>query len=209
MAARPLLAAFRWRCTLLIRSRSATAALRVVSCQEANHQSGREMQTGALPVARTRTAGNGERRLAPHAARGPGRTLRPDRPQNHRPTQPGVPPAAGNGKQSTQPERRPNRSTGPPAATRLAKRQPPFVPCRGRARPAPWTPKARVHSPSSLPPEPPIPPEWRCRPSGGPRLKFGGKGGLRAPCGKDYPPNPPLRCGRTNWGVRSRCRALH
>lgn len=58
-------------------------------------------------------------------------------------------------------------------------------------------------------PEPPIPPEWRCRPSGGPRLKFGGKGGLRAPCGKDYPPNPPLRSGRTNWGVRGRSRALH
>ena len=69
----------------------------------------------------------------------------------------------------------------------------PFVPCRGRARPAPWTPKACVHSPSSLPPEPPIPPDWLCRPSGGPRLKFGGKGGLRAPCGKDYPPNPPAK----------------
>ncbi|WXA40047.1 hypothetical protein SPSPH_028060 [Sporomusa sphaeroides DSM 2875] len=39
----------------------------------------------------------------------------------------------------------------------------PFVPCRGRARPAPWTRKACVHSPSSLPPEPPIPPEWRRR----------------------------------------------
>ncbi len=57
----------------------------------------------------------------------------------------------------------------------------PFVPCRGRARPAPWTPKARVHSPSSLPPEPPIPPNWLCRPSGEPQLKFRGKGGLRAP----------------------------
>ncbi|SDN33561.1 hypothetical protein SAMN04488502_1191, partial [Dendrosporobacter quercicolus] len=45
--------------------------------------------------------------------------------------------------------------------------------------------------------------------SGGPRLKSGGKGGLRAPCGKDYPPNPPLRSGRTNWGVRGRGRALH
>jgi hypothetical protein len=77
-----------------------------------------------------------------------------------------------------------------------------FVSSRGRARPAPWTPKARVHSPSSLPPEPPIPSEWLCRQRGGPQSKFEGKGGLRAPCGKDYPPNPPQRSGRTNWGVR-------
>jgi len=86
----------RWRCTLLICSRSATAVLRVVSCWEDNRQSGQEMQTGALPDARTRTAGGtGERRPAPHAARGPGRTLRPDRPKHHRPTKPGVLPVAG------------------------------------------------------------------------------------------------------------------
>ncbi|MDF2857067.1 MAG: hypothetical protein K0Q87_2918 [Neobacillus sp.] len=41
MAGRPLLAAFRCRCTLLIRSRSATAALRVVSCRTAVHSLGR------------------------------------------------------------------------------------------------------------------------------------------------------------------------
>lgn len=41
MAARPLLAAFRWRCTFLIRSRSANAALRVVSCRAAAHSLGR------------------------------------------------------------------------------------------------------------------------------------------------------------------------
>ena len=40
MADRPLLAALRWRCTLLIRSRSATAALRVVSCQVAVYSLG-------------------------------------------------------------------------------------------------------------------------------------------------------------------------
>jgi len=85
----------------------------------------------------------------------------------------------------------------------------PFVSCRGRARPAPWTRKACIHSPSSLPPEPPIPPDWRCHPSCGPQLKFGGKGGLRAPCGKDYPPNPPLRSGQINWGVRGHGRPLH
>lgn len=66
----------------------------------------------------------GLRRLAPHAARGPVRTLRPDRPQNHRPTQPGALPAAGNENKAREPgeRRQPNRSTGPPVATRLAER---------------------------------------------------------------------------------------
>lgn len=36
-----------------------------------------------------------KRRLAPHAARGLGRPLRPDRPKHRRPTQPGVLPTAG------------------------------------------------------------------------------------------------------------------
>lgn len=146
----------------------------------------------------------GVRRLAPHTARGLGRPLRPDRPEHHRPTQPGVLPTAGNGK-TKQPTATPGHLV--PLAWLDASK--PFVSCRGRARPAPWTRKACVHSPSSLPPEPPIPPDWRCHQSCGPQLKFEGKGGLRAPCGKDYPPNPPLRSGQINWGVRGHGRTLH
>jgi len=102
-----------------------------------------------------------------------------------------------------------NRSAGPPGATRLAgwrvSRSCPAVA-------APVPPRGHEKHVSTLRPpfpEPPIPPDWRCHPSCGPQLKFEGKGGLRAPCGKDYPPNPPLRSGQINWGVRGHGRTLH
>jgi hypothetical protein len=63
---------------------------------------------------------------------------------------------------------------------------------------------------SVLPSPRPPHPSWMALPlSCGPQLKFGGKGGLRAPFGKDYPPNPPLRSGQIIWGVRGHGRALH
>ena len=62
-------------------------------------------QDRELPALAPRPAGGTElRRLAPHAARGLGRTLRPDRPQNHRPTQPGALPTAGNENKERSPE---------------------------------------------------------------------------------------------------------
>ncbi|TWH49559.1 hypothetical protein Salpa_5795 [Sporomusa sp. KB1] len=181
MAARPLLAAFRWRCTLLIRSRSATATLRVVSCRASVHSLGREGRPehslSLAPGLRGTSAGPAQLRGAPagHSGR-PGRntTGRPSRASCRSP---------GTENKVRSPENGGNqplcRATWCHSPGQVASK--PFVPCRGRARPAPWTRKACVHSPSSLPPEPPIPPEWRCRPSCGPRLKFGGKGGLRAP----------------------------
>ncbi|XER08002.1 hypothetical protein SRRS_35950 [Sporomusa rhizae] len=99
MAARPLLAAFRCRCTLLIRFRSATAALRFVSCRAAVHSLGRgrrpEHSLTLAPGLRGTSAG-------PARCAGP----RQDRPPNHRPTQSGAQPAAGNDNQSTQPGER-------------------------------------------------------------------------------------------------------
>lgn len=144
------------------------------------------MQTKALLATRTRTAGyvGWPRTLrgasAGHSSRTGRNTI--DRPSRARK------PTAGNGKQSNQPVR---RATWCHSPGQVAGK--PFVSCRGRARPAPWTRKACVHSPSSLPPRAPIPPDWRCHPSCGPQLKFEGKGGLRAPCGKDYPPKPPAK----------------
>ena len=183
MAERPLLTAFRCRCTLLMCSRSATAALRVVSCRAAVHSLCRRRRPEhSLTLAPGLPGEPGNVGWPRTFARGPGRTLRPDHPQNHWPTQPGVPPAAGNENKARNPKSgATNRSTGPPTATRLdgwliAVRSPPW--------PRPSRPvDTKSMCPLSVLPSPraPVPPEWRCRPSGGPQLKFGGKGGLRAP----------------------------
>ena len=54
-------------------------------------------------------------------------------------------------------------------------------------------------------PKPPIPPKWLAPGCCGPRINSGG----REDCGKDYPPNLPLRSGQIIWGVRGHGRALH
>jgi hypothetical protein len=156
------------------------------------------------PGLRGTSAGPAQLRGAPA-----GHSGRPGRNTTGRPSRASRRPPGTENKARNPRTRRPTAPPGHlvPLAWLVASK--PFVPCRGRARPAPWTRKACVHSPSSLPPEPPIPPDWRCHPSCGPQLKFGGKGGLRAPCGKDYPPNPPLRSGQINWGVRDHGRTLH
>ncbi len=165
MAARPLLAAFRCRCTLLIRFRSATAALRVVSCRAAVHSLGRGCRPEHSLCSHPDCGGTGNVGWPRTTARGLGRTLRQFRPQHHRPTQPGALSTAGNENKAGDRGQRiaPPGHLAPLAWLGGSSRSFPAV-----AAPAPWTPKARVHSPSSLPPEPPIPPEWRCRPSGGP-----------------------------------------
>jgi len=102
-----------------------------------------------------------------------------------------------------------HRSTGSPAATR------PGLTANRRLFPAaaPVLPRGHKKHVSTLrPPFPAGPPSLLngfAVQAVGRKLKSGGKGGLRAPCGKDYPPAPPLRCGPTNWGVRGGGGALH
>ncbi len=139
MAARPLLAAFRWRCTLLIRFRSATAALRVVSCRAAVHSLGRggrpEHSLTLAPGLPGEPGNVGWPRTLRGASTGhSGRTARkstgrPGRAFRRSP---------GNGKQSTKPKEqgKPNRSTGPPAATRLVGREVATVRSLPRPRPS-------------------------------------------------------------------------
>lgn len=201
MSGCPLLATLRYAAFSSSASNRPPLALRVVACREAI-RAGHGMQTGALLETRTRTAGYVG---WPRTVRGAsaGHSGRTGRNTIGRPSRASCRPP-GTEKQSNQPLRRATWCHSPGWVAGK-----PFVSCRGRARLAPWTRKACVHSPSSLPPEPPIPPDWRCHPSCGPQLKFEGKGGLRAPCGKDYPPNPPLRSGQINWGVRGHGRPLH
>ena len=116
MADRPLLAAFRWRCTLLIRSRSAPAALRVVSCLVAVYSlggGGRPEYSLTFAPGLPGEPGNvGWSRTLRGASTGHfGRTARntTGRPSRASRRSPGTKNKA----------RKPNRSTGPPAATRL------------------------------------------------------------------------------------------
>lgn len=93
MSGCPLLAALRYAAFSSSAPNRPPLALRVVACREAI-RAGIGLQTGALLITRTRTAGyvGWPRTLA----RGLGRPLQPARPEHHRPTQPGVLPTAGN-----------------------------------------------------------------------------------------------------------------
>ena len=101
MAARPLLAAFRFATLSSSVPGQPPLALRVVSCWAAIRQLGKESRPGRSLHSHPDLPG--VRRLAPHTARDLGRTLRQVRSKNHRPTPPGVPPTAGNEQQRMKP----------------------------------------------------------------------------------------------------------
>ena len=154
MADRPLLAAFRWRCTLLIRSRSATAALRVVSCRAAVHSLGRGCRPGhsltLAPGLRGTSAG-------PARCAGP-RQDTPAGPPATPPADPAGRPAGRRERKTKHANQENGRSTAPPGHL------PPLAWPGGSNRlfpaaAAPVPPRGHQKHVSTLrPPFPPIPP---------------------------------------------------
>lgn len=120
-----------------------------------------------------------------------GHSVRPARNTTGRPSQASRrPPGTKNGEP---------RATAPPGhlpPLALVIGQQPFGSCRGHARPAPWTPKACVHSPSSLPPKPPAKEQPNnlggTRPRQGPSLtgRQSDGGGTRRPGSASMDPSP-------------------
>lgn len=194
------------RCsTLLIRARPATAALRAVSCREAIRQFGRGAGPKAPYHSPTGLPGvTGLCRLAPHTARGLGKTLRQVRPKNHRPTPPGVLPIAGNENKARN-----------QALHQATCRHSPKPNVNSRSSPAvaaPVPPRGHQKRVSTLrPPFPPSPPShligaavkrWAA-------IKFGGKGGLRAPLREGLPPKPPAKVRPNKLGGTRPRQGLH